>query len=328
MNKKETRDIEKSSLPKVGIVIPAFNVERYIGECIESILKQTYENIAIAIVDDGSTDNTWEIIQKYMTGKYSVIRSIKTDNRGVMKARFTCISQLEDCDYILFVDADDYLLDKSIIEKCVEHMKSADMVCFNVINNGKTCFKSNKILHLTKKEGIKNILNRKYLDGNITACCYSYWYVRKNFKVLMCNNDDYVNKAAFVNSCEKIVIIPDVGYYYRVNCESQTHRKIRNADYIYYSHVCEFCADIRKKYPEYGTEADYFESQVLLWLVIGLNKYRELKELKIYKTAMEELSKHNKIYMFNKYFCFKDRITYLCINLHIFGILYKIYHSL
>ena len=53
-------------VPKVGFVIPAYNAEKYIQQCIESILSQTYKNIVIAIINDGSTDNTWDIIKKFM----------------------------------------------------------------------------------------------------------------------------------------------------------------------------------------------------------------------------------------------------------------------
>lgn len=316
-------------LYKVGIVIPAFNVERYIGECIDSILRQTYPNIVMAIVNDGSSDNTWKVIQKYMEHNPFVIRGIATDNKGVMQARLTCINLLEDCNYILFVDADDYLLDENIIEKCVEHMECADMVCFNMKNRNKNCFKSKGIRHMNSKEALWNMLNQQYMDGNICAGMYRYKYVKERFKVLACNNDDYINKASFIDACEKITVIPDVGYYYRVNSESQTHRKIKESDYMYYDHVCAFCRDIRKRYTEgFKNETEYFESIVLLWLVTGMHKDKESKRLNIYEPAMAEFSKRTRIYLTNRYFTVKDRITYLCIRLNIFRILYKMYHKL
>lgn len=319
---------EKISLPMVGIVIPAFNVEKYIGECIESLLRQTYKNIAIAIVNDGSTDNTWNIIQKYAADNPSAIRGINSDNRGFMQARFICINRLDDCDYILFVDADDYLIDNAIIEKCVGYMKNADMVCFNMVRSGKPCFKQDGIRHMDRKDGIKNMLSREFFDGNLCGSCFKYGYVNKYFRVMECNNDDYMNKAAFINACEKITVIPDVGYYYRVNTESQTQRKIREADYLYYRHVCEFCKDLLLQYPEFKIETEYFESWVLLWLASGLQKSRELKYLEIYGIVMDEFSKRSKEYLLNKYFKAKERVTYLCIQLHIFRSLYRIYHRL
>lgn len=311
---------------KVGIIIPAFNVENYIEDCLKSIIKQTYKNVAIAVVNDGSTDNTWDVIQKCMAHNPSVIRGIDSDNRGFMQARLTCINQLGDCDYILFVDSDDYLMDCTIIEKCVRHMQDSDMVCFNAEQNGKPYFKQNGVMHMNRKEGIRNILNRRYFDGNMWGGCYRYEYVKEFFEVMECNNDDYVNKSAFINACDQITVIPDIGYYYRVNSESQTHRKVKESDYMFYDHVCSFCKNVLQQYPEFKTEADYFESWVLLWLVTGMHKNKDSKILNIYKAAMQEFYRRSRIYMTNKYFSLKDRITYLCIRLNIFRVLYQIYH--
>lgn len=313
---------------KVGIVIPAYNAEKYIHQCIESILNQTYKNIVIAIVNDGSTDNTWDIIQRYAAYNPSVIRGINSINQGVMSARFTGIMSLNDCDYLLFADADDYFISESIVSKCVENMENADMVCFNAVQNGKPYFKQNGIQHINPKEGLKNILNREYFDGNMWGSCYKYWYVKKYFQVMTCNNDDYVNKAAFIKACNKIIVIPDIGYFYRVNNESQTHQKIRESDYMFYTHVCQFCHEIRQQYPEYKAETEYFESWVLLWLVTGMRKNKESMQLSIYKTAMHEFSKRTKIFLTNKYFCTKDKVTFLCVKLHIFRFLYRVYHKL
>lgn len=314
-------------VPKVGFVIPAYNAEKYIQQCIESILSQTYKNIVIAIINDGSTDNTWDIIKKFMINNPYIIRGINSDNHGVMLARFTGITHLNDCDYILFVDADDYLIDKSILNKCVENMKSSDMVCFNAEQNGKPCFRSTYIQHLGRKEALRNILNRKYFDGNMWGSCYKYWYVKKYFQVMMCNNDDYINKAAFINVCNRITVIPDIGYYYRINNESQTHTEIKESDYMFYKHASLFCQDIIQHYPEFKEETDYFESWVLLWLVTGMNKTNASQKLNIYKSTMQDFILHSKIYLTNKYFSKKDRLTYLCIRFHIFRILYNIYHK-
>lgn len=317
----------KGNMPKVGIAIPAYNVEKFIDQCLESILQQTYENIVIAVINDGSQDHTWEIIEKYMLKEPDVVRGINSTNKGMMKERKVCISLLDDCDYILFVDADDYLCDKHIVEKCVKYMEDADMVCFNMEHYDRPCFRQDKIISMTGDEGMKQLLCRTYFDGNITGGCYRYRYVKNNYQERKCNNDDYLNKAAFVEACNKIIVIPDIGYYYRVNNGSQTKRKLRDEDFMYYEHVRKFCADMRVKYPEYEKEANYFESWVLLWLASGVNKYRECKQLKIYKPVMKTFDKHIKEYVTNEYFTTKERLTCICLRLHIFGPMYRLYHK-
>ncbi len=64
-----------------------------------------------------------------MTNYPFIVKGINSDNKGVMQSRLDGINQLEECGYILFVDADDYLMDNAIIEKCVDNMQESDMVC-------------------------------------------------------------------------------------------------------------------------------------------------------------------------------------------------------
>ena len=93
--------------PLISIVIPAYNAEKYLGECLESILVQTYKNIEIIIVNDGSTDDTAKIIKLYKE-KDPRIRSFTCKNNGVSSARNRGIK--ESCgEYIFFVDSDDFL---------------------------------------------------------------------------------------------------------------------------------------------------------------------------------------------------------------------------
>ncbi len=90
---------------KVSIIVPAYNVEQYIGRCLDSILAQTYGNLEILIVDDGSTDGTGSIIDEY-AAKDNRIRVIHRENAGVASARNAAL-HLASGDYIGFVDSDD-----------------------------------------------------------------------------------------------------------------------------------------------------------------------------------------------------------------------------
>ncbi len=91
----------------VSIIVPAYNVENYIEKCLDSILKQTYRNIEIIVVDDGSRDGTGEIIAK-LRKTDSRIKSYHQDNRGVSAARNLGL-EMAAGDYIQFVDGDDYI---------------------------------------------------------------------------------------------------------------------------------------------------------------------------------------------------------------------------
>lgn len=93
---------------KVSIVIPVYNVEKYLDKCIKSVLKQTHENLEIIMVDDGSTDNSGKIADSYLD-KDSRIKVIHKKNEKVSVARNTGIDAATG-EYVCFADADDYLL--------------------------------------------------------------------------------------------------------------------------------------------------------------------------------------------------------------------------
>ncbi len=102
---------------KVSVIIPAYNVSNYIGECIDSILSQSYSNLEVIIVDDGSTDNTAEICKAF---KDSRIRYFKKENGGVSSARNYGLDCVQGA-CVLFVDSDDFL-EKNMIEVLVDKM--------------------------------------------------------------------------------------------------------------------------------------------------------------------------------------------------------------
>lgn len=102
--------MDTSSNKLVSVVIPAYNYGRYIGECIDSVLNQTYKNIEIIVVDDESTDNTKDVCEQYPTVKY-----IWQKNKGLSGARNTGITQAKG-EYITCLDADDKLLPGAVEE--------------------------------------------------------------------------------------------------------------------------------------------------------------------------------------------------------------------
>ncbi len=97
---------------KISVVIPAFNAEKFIGEAIESVLKQTYENWELFVINDGSTDDTATIVQEYISQDKRV-ELIQQNNQGVSVAR-NMGAQLAQGEYIAFLDADDRWLPEKL----------------------------------------------------------------------------------------------------------------------------------------------------------------------------------------------------------------------
>ena len=92
----------------IGVIVPVYKVEKYIAECIESILAQTYTKFRLILVDDGTPDNAGKICDEYAK-KDSRITVIHQENAGVTRARARGVEEASDCEFITFVDSDDML---------------------------------------------------------------------------------------------------------------------------------------------------------------------------------------------------------------------------
>ena len=105
---KRSKDVDKVMMKKVSIIIPVYNKEDYIERCIDSLLNQTYKNLEIIIINDGSTDQCKKIIDKYASNHEFINCYHLKQNLGVAKARNFGITKAIG-DYLYFLDADDYL---------------------------------------------------------------------------------------------------------------------------------------------------------------------------------------------------------------------------
>ena len=118
---------------KVSVIIPVYNVEKYLEECLESIIDQSLEDIEIVCVNDGSTDNSLSILESYAELD-NRIKIISQENHGLAAARNTGLKNING-DYVYFIDSDDFL-ELSALEELynLAKEKSLDFVMFKLIN--------------------------------------------------------------------------------------------------------------------------------------------------------------------------------------------------
>ncbi len=114
----------------VSIIIPAYNVEKYITNCLNSIIKQNYTNFEVLIVENGSTDATYEIINDF-TKRDERIKLFKSDIKNVSKARNIGIENSTG-EYVMFIDADDFI-SADYVESAVESIESRDDIDFVIM---------------------------------------------------------------------------------------------------------------------------------------------------------------------------------------------------
>lgn len=158
----------------VTVIIPLYNVQAYIAECLDSLSRQTYTNFEVVIVNDGSTDQSAEIVKEYIAKSKMNMRLIEQRNQGVSKARNVGIDNA--CgDYLCFVDADD-MLKPQYLERMVSQLEKyhCDVcLCQNLLIYEKQ-YVEDYDMNIT--EGIvkeKNELVRDLLYGRIKVGIWS-----------------------------------------------------------------------------------------------------------------------------------------------------------
>ena len=116
---------------KVSVIIPVYNVEEYIGLTLDSLVNQTLKDIEIIVIDDGSTDNSRQIIEDYEK-KYKNIRVILQENSGPSRARNRGVEEATG-EYLAFVDSDDYLLPDAVacLKDNLSAFKYPDIIIYN-----------------------------------------------------------------------------------------------------------------------------------------------------------------------------------------------------
>lgn len=185
---------------KVSVIIAAFNIENYIEKCILSVINQTYDNIEIVIINDGSTDNTLGIIERYKEIDNRILL-VSQKNSGIVEVRKR---GLEKCngDYILFIDGDDWLeidsIEKLVI--CIENV-NYDIILFNAFwcyESSKRAVQSFESNSIKIDDPLKSIL-LNYIKPSICFKLIRREFISKN-KIIFPKNFSYGDDLAIVTS--------------------------------------------------------------------------------------------------------------------------------
>ncbi len=120
---------------KVSIIVPVYNVEAYLRRCLDSLINQTYEDIGIIVVNDGSPDHSQEIIDEYVKNYPEKVSSLIKENGGLSDARNFGLRTVDD-GYVMFVDSDDYV-EKDYVKRAVEVLEKdgSDMAVFGYVQD-------------------------------------------------------------------------------------------------------------------------------------------------------------------------------------------------
>ena len=239
-------------LPLVSIIVPVYNVEKYLMECLNSLVDQTYSNIEILLIDDGSKDSSGEICDDF-AAKYKNVYSYHKKNSGLGLTRNYGMNLIKG-EYVTFVDSDDYL-DKSAISSLVAGLDNGKN---DTVIGGFT-----KVTDSGKKLYVEKYSSKKFTDGDIDThllvrmlgsspnthdsirpsvwnTLYSVNIIKKNKLKFVSERDliseDIVWDTDYYKFCRSVQIIAAATYYYRLNPTSltQIYREDRFQKNVYF----------------------------------------------------------------------------------------------
>lgn len=195
----------------VSIIIPIYNSEKFIDRLLNSLIQQTYEDIEIILIDDGSTDKSLEICKKFKQND-SRIKLLSKENEGVSIARNKGID-VATGEYITFLDSDD-TLDKKYIENLVENIEKDYLIRCNIKSIKNTIIKSDEYI-------------RQIVSGKIQGVCWGYLFNKRLLENLKFDvNTSYMEDTIFIiqvlQNIEKVKIVKNAIYNYNLNQDSLT----------------------------------------------------------------------------------------------------------
>lgn len=214
---------------KVSVIIPVYNVENYIEECVESVINQTLKEIEIIIVNDGTKDNSIKKIEKYLSNPRVIL--INKENGGVSSARNTGL-KIARGEYISFIDSDDFI-EPTMLEKLYNEGEGMDIVFSNfarIDGFGNIEIEKNNFENLEIKEG-SYFYNIEL--GYIWNKIYNHKFLKEyniKFKENMLMEDLLFSLKVF-SIAKKVKYLDKVYYYYRVGInESAVNTLIKNKE--------------------------------------------------------------------------------------------------
>lgn len=216
----------KKQDPLITVIVPVYKVEAYLEECLDSVLRQTWKNLDVILVDDGSPDACGAICESYAE-KDSRVRVFHTENRGLSAARNLGITKAEETEseYLIFVDSDDWL-EANMIEKLAAAAMTteADIVMCGMFCDypGKRISDKLKQAVCTGTDAVKAIMSGQMYTKVMNRIWKKKLFNRIRFPEGRVYEDVATTYRLYLNS-GVTAVIPDVLYHYRVRSDSIAH---------------------------------------------------------------------------------------------------------
>lgn len=219
-------------MPKYSIVVPVYNAERYLEECVDSVLSQSVTDFELILVNDGSTDKSGSMCDSY-AAKDERVKVIHQKNSGPIPARFNGVKNAAG-DYILSLDSDDYWFE-GLLEKVDESINrfGCDMLIFRLLKGDKPWqdFFGGEKEFISQGEFFLTLLKESKLNCIVIKACARKLFENVDISEVMSvhHGEDLIVTTKLACKAEKISYIPDILYFYRDNDSNISSKVDRNA---------------------------------------------------------------------------------------------------
>lgn len=307
--------------PKVSCIVIGYNIEQFVFQCLKSILEQDYPSYEVIFVDDGSTDHTLEIAQKFKD-----VKSYTKENGGIISARAYGVERAKG-EYIMFIDGDDYI-NPDMISSMVNGLdiknEKIDILFsdqWNEDSQGRFKVAKSKCLYgtYTGEEFIKNILSDNMLHFMFPKLYRRQFIIDAGYLEYphITTGEDLFSNVCFGLCNPKVKYVNQVNYYYRFNFSSVTRKE--NPGILQQVKTLELIENYMKKKEVYDIYKEYLEyawySYVMLYLQYPFSP--QFKK-EIMESCRIRLSKYDK----NPVYCQNIKRNTLFAN-----ILFKAYYK-
>lgn len=308
-----------NKLPLVSVIIPVYKVELYLKQCVEAVIVQSYTNLEIILIDDGSPDLSGEICE-YYAKKDNRVRVIHKKNGGLSDARNAGLDVFSG-DYIAFIDSDDFV-HKDFIKILIENIKDADMAFCGLIsfNNEDELSKNfSDTFQVKTFDNLFLLQNISSFRSPLVVVAWNKLYKRHLWENLRypkgkIHEDEFVIHH-LLYKCNKITFCDTPRYFYRQRqgsiTDSYTLKNIIHALEAFENRI-EFCKS--KKLLECATKAYNNKFTILLHPIVD-NNFLEFKNLKIINLLFDK----------RLFFVLKLRLILKKINYRMYYTVYRFF---
>ena len=307
--------------PLISVIVPVYNVEKYLPKCVDSILGQTYENLEIILVEDGTKDNSGAICDAY-AAKDSRIRVIHKENGGLSSARNAGMD-IARGDYFGFVDSDDWIEPK-MYETLLNLAEKyhADLVCGSRYDVAEATGERTLGLHHEKEEALSSmdLLGRVFTWDGCDSAAWDKLYRRHLFDdiryPLGMYSEDIAIFYKLMEKANRVALCPEPLYNYHHRENSITTAKLSEKTFHYPRHTEVIYPYICAHHPQLQNQARFLRVRGIAYAMMSIDLAGEdaWKQYDAYyRSQRKELRRHIPFLLTSPYHGKKERIVHLLL---------------